>query len=547
MKKTVESAIRQALTSLSWTLPHELSVEIESPKVEAHGDLATPVAMSLAKTLRKKPMDIAREIISCIPKQRTFERIEIAGAGFINFTFSREFLYFSLKSLLREKKKFLRQDIGKGIKVQIEFVSANPTGPLHLGHGRGAAVGAALSNLLNAAGYSVHREYYINDKGKQCKLLGQSVFARYKELLGIAYPFPEDGYWGDYVITAAEAIREAVGERYKDASFKEVEKFFTDFSLRMMLSGIKDDLESFGIKFDSYQSEKELYEIGDVFRSIDYLKDKGNLYEKDGALWFRATRFGDDKDRVIIKQDGEHTYFASDIAYHMKKINAGFNELINIWGADHHGYIPRIEAVMDALGYERKKLVVLLVQLVTLMRGGKIVPMSKRLGEFVTLKEVIKEVGADTTKFIFLTRRHDSHLEFDLEVAKSVSSENPVYYVQYANARIGSVLSYASEKGITLEGQADLELLTSEEELKIIKKLLMYPMIFEASVLSREPHRITFYLQELSTMFHRYYNKYRIVGDDGALSYARLSLVEAVRTVLKEGLEILGVTAPERM
>lgn len=524
-------------------------IEIGSPKDESMGDLATPVAMSLAKTLKRKPRDIAEDIVRRIPKDGIFEKIEVAGAGFINFTFSSAFLSSSLKTLLKEKAGFLRSDIGKGRKVQIEFVSANPTGPLHLGHGRGAAVGGALSNLLSAAGWSVEREYYINDAGRQARLLGESVFARYKELLGIEYPFPEDGYRGQYVVSIAEAAKGEAGSRYKDAGFEEAGDFFTDFAVGMMLKVIKEDLQAFGIRFDTWRSERGLYENGEVAAALDYLKAKGHLYEEEGALWFKATAFGDEKDRVVRKSNGEHTYFASDIAYHKKKIDSGFDELIDIWGADHHGYIRRLEAVIEALGYDRKKLRVFLIQMVSLMRGGTAVQMSKRAGEFVTLREVMEEVGADITKFIFLTRRPDSHLEFDLEAAKAASSENPVYYIQYANARIHSIFVHAREKGMDLAHpeDADFSILSSPEETRLIKKLLSYPMAFEAAARAHEPHRITFYLQELATFFHQFYNKHRVVTDDEGLTLARLSLCEAVRTVLKDGLEILGVTAPDRM
>lgn len=550
--KIIEDSLKRSTISVLLkklgveTIP---AIEVGVPPKDFLGDMATPVAMSLSAITKRPPRDIAVEIVNSIKDKPAFEKIDIAGPGFINFTFSKEYLYSEVKKLIMYKGGFLREDIGKGKKVQIEFISANPTGPLHLGHGRGGATGEALSNLLKAAGYKVEREYYINDAGKQVKLLGLSVFARYQQLLEIEYPFPEEGYRGGYIEEIANTIIEEDGDKYIKAGFDEVSDFFIDYSYKKILSGIKKDLEDFGISFDAWQSERELYKNRDVERAIDDLKTRGFIYEKDDAIWFKSTAFGDDKDRVIIKQDGEYTYFTSDIAYHKKKIEKKYDDLIDIWGADHHGYIPRVKAVIEALGYPKEKLKVLLVQMVTLLRGGKPVQMSKRAGEFVTLREVIDEVGPDTTKFIFLTRRPDSHLEFDLEVAKAQSSENPVFYVQYANARINSIFAHSREKGINTDRlyDTDLRLLSTYEELRIIRKLLMYPMIFEGAVNAYEPHRITFYLQELSGMFHPYYNKYRIVSDDIELSRARLALCEAIRIVLQDGLEILGVSAPEKM
>ena len=546
MKKKLHDIIESAVKQLGLAVPE---IAIELPKEESFGDLATPAAMSLSKILKKPPRKIAEDIVNAIAEKDVFEKIDIAGPGFINFTFSRQYIYSELKSLIKDSSGFLRADIGKGRRIQIEFVSANPTGPLHLGHGRGAAVGSALSNLLSAAGYKVEKEFYVNDAGRQVKLLGLSVFARYNQLLGIDYPSPEDGYKGFYIEDIANKAIKNYGNKYAEASIEEAGEFFTDFSYRLMLEGIKQDLKEFGITFDTWQSERELYERGEVMQSINDLKERDYIYEEDGAVWFRSTAFGDDKDRVVIKKDGEYTYFAPDIAYHRNKVEKEFDELIDIWGADHHGYIPRIQAVIQALGYPKERLKVLLVQMVSLLRGGRPVQMSKRAGEFVTLKEVIDEVGADTTKFIFLTRRPDSHLEFDLEVAKAQSAENPVFYVQYANARINSIFSHAKEQGINVEkpDEADLSLLSLPEEIRIIKKLLAYQMAFEGAVIAHEPHRITFYLQELAGMFHPYYHRHKVVTDDANLTKARLALCEAVRIVLKDGFEILGLSAPERM
>lgn len=515
-------------------------IEIEIPREENFGDLSTPVAMGLAKQLKKSPKKIAQEIISSIGHIDIFERIEIAGPGFINFTFNKDFLLGELQKLIKEGDEYFKQDIGRGRRIQIEFVSANPTGPLHLGHGRGAAVGSALSNLLEAAGYIVEREYYINDAGRQVQLLGLSVWAKYNQMLGRDYAYPDQGYRGYYINKLAEEFHESG----LPASS------ITDFCSKKMLDGIKKDLEDFGITFNHWQSEKELFENSEVQNTIKELKEKDYIYERNGAVWFKSANLGDDKDRVIVKHDGEYTYFASDIAYHKKKVEKNYDEIIDIWGADHHGYIPRIQAVMQALGYPRESLRILLVQMVTLLRGGTPVQMSKRTGEFITLREVMDEIGADTTKFLFLTRRHDSHLEVDIETAKKKSHENPVYYVQYAHARINSIF----EKFKNQENLTDTEnffnfngSLFNKDEMRLIKKVLYYPMIFRNAVIAREPHRITFYLQELASMFHTYYQKYRVITEDSELTKARLALCEAIKIVLKHGLKILSVKAPEKM
>ncbi|NTU43393.1 MAG: arginine--tRNA ligase, partial [Nitrospirales bacterium] len=423
------------------------NVEIEIPREEGYGDLSTPMAMGLARTMKKPPRKIAEDLINSLEDKGIFEKIEIAGPGFLNFTFTRSFLCEELKQLLQNGEGFLKEDIGQGRKIQIEFVSANPTGPLHLGHGRGAALGAALASLLTEAGYDVEKEYYINDAGRQVKLLGLSVYAKYQQLSGREYPFPEDGYRGDYIDDLAREFHEACGNKYLDISFDDASAAVIDFSYKKMLDAIRKDLEDFGVVFEKWQSEKEIYERGDVTQAIEDLKNRDHIYEQDEALWFRSTTFGDDKDRVIIKKDGEYTYFASDIAYHRNKVERGFHEIIDIWGADHHGYIPRVQAVIEALGYPKDHLKVLLVQMVSLLRAGTPVQMSKRSGEFITLKEVVDEIGPDTTKFLFLTRRPDSHLEVDIEVAKAQSNENPVFYVQYAHARIKSIFEKAKSEG----------------------------------------------------------------------------------------------------
>lgn len=522
-------------------------VEVEIPKDEKNGDRSTPVAMVLARVLRLSPRKIADTIVKKLGSHTMFDKVEIAGPGFINFFFSQDYLYDELKLMLRDPQSSFSSDIGKGKRVQVEFVSANPTGPLHLGHGRGAAVGGALSNLLSRAGYAVEKEFYVNDGGRQVKLLGESIFARYKESFGSAYSFPEDGYRGDYVRDLAGMMREQEGDRYASGDYSDAQDTCVHFGVEKMLENIQSDLGAFGVYFDRWQSEKALYDDGSVDICLKELRDKNLLYEQDGALWFRASEYGDEKDRVVVKSDGSHTYFASDIAYHWFKIRRGFDELVNVWGADHHGYIPRVRAVMNALEQPAERLSVVLVQMVTLLRGGKPVQMSKRSGEFITLKEVIEEVGADTTKFIFLTRRADSHLEFDIETAKKESSENPVFYVQYAFARINSIFRKAEEDGITRTTEADLSCLREQEEILLIKKMLQYRLVIEGAVKSHEPHRITYFLRELAGQFHPYYNMHRVLVPEMPLSIARLALCRAVKAILADGLSILGVSAPGKM
>ena len=546
MEKELRAILNQAVKRLTGS---ELgTIEIEIPKEEGFGDLSTPIAMGLAKVLKKAPRKIAEEIVAMIEPADIFERIEIAGPGFINFYFSRVFICRKLIELLNNGDSFLSDNIGKGKKVQIEFVSANPTGPLHLGHGRGAAFGAALANLLAETGFRIEKEFYINDAGRQVRLLGLSVFAKYKVLCGKEYPFPEEGYRGYYIDGLAAEFRSLFGEEFATKNFNEASETVIDFSYKKMLDLIRKDLEDFGVFFDTWQSERELYHKGEVEKAIDDLKARDYVYAQEGAIWFRSTAFGDDKDRVIIKKDGEYTYFAPDIAYHRNKVLRGFSELIDIWGADHHGYIPRMQAVIQALGLPKESLRVLLVQMVSLLKGGEPVQMSKRAGEFITLREIMDEIGPDTTKFLFLTRRSDSHLEVDIEVAKAQSSENPVFYVQYAHARINSIFEKARESGFKMQDSGDFNgELFNDEEMKIVKKVLSYPMMLRGAALAREPHRITFCLQELAGLFHPYYHRYRVITEDDELTRARLALCEAVALVLKHGSKILGVKAPEKM
>jgi arginyl-tRNA synthetase len=548
MKKDLVKILQRALDSLG-VHNHSL-IDIEIPREEAFGDASTPLAMGLSKALKKAPRKIAEDIAKFLRDAPIFRKIDIAGPGFINVTFTDAYLQSSLLNILLSAPSFLRDDIGHGKRVLVEFVSANPTGPLHIGHAKGAAVGNSLCNLLEEMGFDVVREYYINDAGRQIRMLGLSVYARYQQLLGNDYAFPEDGYRGQYIDEEASALHALYGEKYRDMPFETCELEITDWACNRMLELIKKDLAAFSIRdFTSWISERQLHEKGEVLSAIEDLRSRGHLYRKDDALWFRSTDFGDDKDRVIVKSDGTYTYFASDIAYHKDKLDRGFDVIIDIWGADHHGYVPRIESVMKAFGYDSSRFRVILVQMVNLLKHGEPFQMSKRAGTFVTLSEVIDLVGADNTKFIFLTRKADSHLDFDIDVVTATSAENPVYYVQYAYARINSILKNAAEKTIDVgsPGLIRLDLLSNKEDLSLIKKLLSYPMVLESAARSCEPHRITFYLQELAKMFHSYYHKYKVITDDIDTTKARLSLCLATRIVLKDALTILGVTSPEKM
>jgi arginyl-tRNA synthetase len=556
MKQTITEILLQALTRAKergeLKLETQPSIMLDTPRDKSHGDLATTLAMVLAKPESKPPRKIAEIIISNIQDEDgIIEKTEIAGPGFINFTFKQDRWKKTLFDIETEGSGYGLLNIGKGERVLVEFVSANPTGPLHVGHGRGAAVGDALANLLAAVGYDVTREFYINDAGRQVKLLARSVYSRYRQMHGKDEPFPEDGYHGTYIseISASASTSPSIGLKYIDSPLDACEKVFADFSKDQMLDDIKKDLEAFGVAFDVWFSERNLLVDGSVQKSVAELRERGFAYEKDGALWLKSTAFGDDKDRVIIKQDGEYTYLATDIAYHRNKLGRGFKTLVNIWGADHHGYIPRVQAVIQAFGHPKDSLHVLLVQLVSILRHGQPVPMSKRAGTFVTLRDVVQDVGSDAARYIFLTRRSDSHLDFDLDVAKEQSRENPVYYVQYAHARLASLFREAESRTISVpkSDAVDLSLLDLDEEQNIIKALAKYPEIIEEAALSYEPHRLTFYLQDLAGLLHNYYFKHRVITEDGKRTAAKLFLMKQVKTVIQSALKILGVSAPEKM
>lgn len=554
MKQTVTDILLQALSRAreagDLKAASQPAIVLETPREKDHGDLATTLALTMARQEGKPPRKIAEIIISHIDdRERLLAKTEIAGPGFINFFLRQDRWGAALLEIEARGERYGFPDIGKGEKVLLEFVSANPTGPLHVGHGRGAALGDALANLLEAAGYAVQREFYINDAGRQIRLLALSVYTRYQQALGKDIAFPEDGYHGSYIEDVARDMIARFGERFRDVPFESCAGAFADHGREAMLADIRRDLEAFGVRFDVWFSEKSLLDDGSVKASVDELLESRNLYEKDGALWLRSTMFGDDKDRVVVKKDGEYTYLATDIAYHRNKLGRGFPNLVNIWGADHHGYIPRVQAVIQAFGHPRDALHVLLVQLVTLLRHGQPVAMSKRAGDFVTLRDVVQEVGADAARYIFLTRRSDSHLDFDLDVAKEQSRENPVYYVQYAHARIASIFREAASRGIPvpLKDAADIALLDLEEERNIIKALARYPEVVEEAALAYEPHRLTFYLQDVAGLLHAYYFKHRIITEDAQRTAAKLFLLKQVQTVVRSALRILGVSAPEKM
>ena len=518
-------------------------IMIEKPKRDGFGDYATNVAMLLASREGKPPRQIAELIANEIKPFVHIKKVEIAGPGFINIFMDDNYWLGLLKEVHILKEKYGASNIGAGRKVQVEFVSANPTGPLHIGHGRGAAVGDSLANILKAVGYDVVKEYYVNDAGRQVYILGESVRLRVDELQGKKIDFPDDYYKGEYVREIAQDYLTKVREKGM------LHGTYQEFACEAMLDSIKKDLKDFGIEFDRWFSEKTLDEQGLVMNTIAELRRKGYIYDAEGAVWFRTTEFGDDKDRVLIKADGERTYFASDIAYHKEKIKKEFSLIINIWGADHHGYEARVRAALKAFGYNDSTLKIIFVQLVSLLRSGVPVPMGKREGEFVTLRQVIDEVGKDACRFIFLTRKSDAQLDFDLELAKKQAPENPVFYVQYAHARICSIIKHAKEKGLGIPktDDVDIKCLSLKEEMDIIKKLASFPDIVKGSAFAMEPHRITFYLQELAGMFHPYYNKNRVVTEDIKQTNARLYLCEAVKIVIKTGLRILGVSTPEEM
>jgi arginyl-tRNA synthetase len=540
---------------------------LEVPSQPEHGDFATTLPMTLARTLKRPPKEIASQLKALLQQHPSYadliQAIEIAGPGYLNFFIRPACWLQTLLSVHRQKADYGRSEVGAGRSVLIEFVSANPTGPLHVAHGRAAALGDALARLLLAVGYKVEREYYINDVGNQVNLLGQSTALRYRELFGASVTLPTEGYHGAYIIEIARALKEVHGDHLLDKP--DTDPVFIEWSLQTTLGWIRRDMDTFGIQFDRWFSEKGLFSdvsganvacgaceangINQIDLVLAQLKTGGHLYEKEGAVWLSTTTQGDDKDRVVIRNTGERTYFTSDIAYHRNKFQRGHDRLINIWGADHHGYVARVKAAAALLGDDPDRLTLLIHQLVNLLRDGKQVAMSKRTGEFVTLQEVMEEVGVDATRFFFLMRRTESPLDFDLELAKKHSDENPVFYVQYAHARICSILRVAAERGVQMEAVSEegLSCLTNLEEQMLIKHLTFYPDLLQSAAEALAPHRLTVYLQELAGLLHRYYFAHRVVTDDAALTQARLLLVTAVKIVLQNGLQLLGIRAPEQM
>jgi arginyl-tRNA synthetase len=575
------SSITTLKTQFELNADHTTAIQVSPTKDKQHGDFASNIALILAKSAGINPRDMANKLIACLPESPHVQKVEVAGPGFINFFLNAASIYAVIPEVLNQGSRFGHSDIGKGKKIQVEFVSANPTGPLHVGHGRGAAFGASVADLLEATGHEVTREYYVNDAGRQMNILAASVWLRYLELCGQTFTFPSNGYKGMYVRDISSELKITHGELFNrlindvftnipadepqggdkeahiDALIERAKLLLGDdyrtvfnAALDSVLTDIKDDLTQMGVTYQSWFSEKSLADNGAVEKAIQKLQALGHIYEKDGALWFASTTFGDDKDRVVQRDNGETTYFASDIAYHMNKFERGFDEVINIWGADHHGYIPRVKAALKALQLNPDRLDVRLVQFAILYRGQERVQMSTRSGSFVTLRELREEVGNDATRFFYVMRKSEQHMDFDLELAKSHSKDNPVYYIQYAHARICSVLRKVEEQGMTFDqadGLAHLDLLNHAQEQAVINRLTHFVDILEQAALAREPHQIANYLRDLAGEFHTYYNDQRVLIDEKHLRNARLTVSMAVRQVIKNGLTLLGVSSPEVM
>jgi arginyl-tRNA synthetase len=586
MKQKIEALILQAVETLKdqGILSQEITprINIERSRDPQHGDFASNLALTLAKPAKLNPRQLAEQLIAALPQHEAITKVELAGPGFINFFVNANAQYQIIKQIHDEGPGFGLSKIGAGKKVQVEFVSANPTGPLHVGHGRGAAYGSVVADLLQAVGFDVHREYYVNDAGRQMDILATSIWLRYLEECGEVVNFPSNGYRGEYVRDIAWDIHKNAGNEYRRPAELVLENIPADephggdkeehidaliaraktllgpslyrdlfqIGLNNILEDIKLDLQEFGVEYQEWFSERQLMDDGSVEQALERLRAGGHLYEQNGATWFASSKLGDEKDRVVIRENGQTTYFASDIAYHMNKLDRGFDRIINIWGADHHGYIPRVRAAMTALGADESKLKVLLVQFAVLYRGEEKVQMSTRSGEFVTLRQLRSEVGKDAARFFYVMRRSEQHMDFDLKLATSRSNENPVFYVQYAYARVCSVFRQLEEKDWSrnlLQGMENLDRLTEEHETDLVGTLARYPEVLERAALQYEPHQLIQYLRELATEFHTYYNAHQFLVEDAPLRDARLNLISAVRQVLANGLGLLKINAPEAM
>jgi arginyl-tRNA synthetase len=551
IRRELASCLRQAVSEAqrkgvlaSTALPEVL---IEHPQNPEHGDFASGLPMKLARAMRMSPMTIAEKISEQIVLPRQVDKVWVAPPGFINFTLREDWLSTEVESILASGESYGDVELGKGKRVQLEFVSVNPTGPLHVGHGRGAVLGSTLANVLAAAGYAVEREYYINDMGTQIHNFGRSLYARYQQCLGKEAAMPVDGYYGSYMMDLAREIIQEQGDRFLPLSESEAVSQLAEVGVTVMLQGIKEDLELLSVSFDIWFSERSLYQGGQYDRVMELLRNGGYIVNKANATWFESSSLGEDKDNVLVRSDGSPTYFASDVAYHYNKfLERKFDRVIDIWGADHQGHVARMKAVLKALGQDAEELKVIICQLVTLRRGEEIVRVSKRSGDVITLKELIEEVGPDACRFIFLSRSADSQMDFDMELAKRQSAENPVYYVQYAHARIASILRFAKQRGIDCS-QGDVSLLTTEPELTLIRRLILLPEIVERVSVTLEPHHLPYYAQDLATVFHSFYKQCRVVSNDEALTRARLKLVKASQIVLAKVLHLMGMPAPEKM
>jgi len=546
LQKAIAGAVDKGLIN-----PVEVpEITIEVPREKGHGDFATNLAMQLARSAKMAPRKIAEAVAENLDLAGTpVERVEIAGPGFINFYLQPGWVYGVIPLIIEQDRNYGRLEIGEGQRVQVEFVSANPTGLLHMGNARGAALGDSLASILDFAGYRVSREYYINDAGNQIENFGRSLEVRFLQQLGQDIPMPEEGYHGEDIIDTVKGYIRKYGTGLAEADAVTRRKTLAEYALQEKLTHIRNTLLDFGVVYDEWFSEQSLHDSGAIQRTLDELREKGYIYEHENALWFKATEFGDEKDEVVVRSNGIPTYFAADIAYHKNKFERGFDKVIDIWGADHHGHVNRMKGSMEALGYDRDALQIILMQLVRLYRGGEIVRMSKRTGQFVTLEELVEEVGRDAARYFFVMRSPDSHLEFDLDLAKSQTNDNPVFYIQYAHARICSILRQLQEQGRRLPNVSEINVnvLTEQAELDLLRKLADFPTEIAAAAELMAPHRIARYLHDLAGLFHSFYNSHRVITDDETLSQARLVLVDCVRIVLRNALGLLGLTAPEKM